>query len=82
VQNLDTIRERYSTDGTTMYALGEPTSTDDFKKISEEDFKKGDAIGIVVAMIVLLVVFGSLLAGVTPIIMGIFAIVTALGWWA
>ena len=35
-----------------MYALGEPTSTDDFKKISEEDFKKGDAIGIVVAMIV------------------------------
>ena len=79
VQNLDTIRERYSTDGTTMYALGEPTSTDDFKKISEEDFKKGDAIGIVVAMIVLLVVFGSLLAGVTPIIMGIFAIVTALG---
>ena len=79
VQNLNTIRERYSTDGTTMYALGEPTSTDDFKKISEEDFKKGDAIGIVVAMIVLLVVFGSLLAGVTPIIMGIFAIVTALG---
>jgi putative drug exporter of the RND superfamily len=79
VDELNTIRERYSTDGTTMYALGEPTSTDDFKKISEEDFKKGDAIGIVVAMIVLLVVFGSLLAGVTPIIMGIFAIVTALG---
>ena len=79
VDELNTIRERYSTDGTTMYALGEPTSTDDFKKISEEDFKKGDVIGIVVAMIVLLVVFGSLLAGVTPIIMGIFAIVTALG---
>jgi RND superfamily putative drug exporter len=79
VDELNTIRERYSTDGTTLYALGEPTSTDDFKKISEEDFKKGDAIGIVVAMIVLLVVFGSLLAGVTPIIMGIFAIVTALG---
>jgi RND superfamily putative drug exporter len=79
VQNLDAIRERYSTDGTTMYALGEPTSTDDFKRISEEDFKKGDTIGILVAMIVLLVVFGSLLAGVTPIIMGIFAIVTALG---
>jgi RND superfamily putative drug exporter len=79
VENLNAIRERYSTEGTTMYALGEPTSTDDFKKISEEDFKKGDFIGIVVAIIVLLVVFGSLLAGVTPIIMGIFAIVTALG---
>jgi uncharacterized membrane protein YdfJ with MMPL/SSD domain len=79
VENLNAIRERYSTDGTTMYALGEPTSTDDFKKISEEDFKKGDFIGIVVAIIVLLIVFGSLLAGVTPIIMGLFAIFTALG---
>ena len=79
VGELDSIRERYSTDGTHMYALGEPTSTDDFKKISEEDFKKGDTIGILVAIVVLLIVFGSLLAGVTPIIMGIFAIVIALG---
>jgi RND superfamily putative drug exporter len=79
VDSFNAIRDRYSTGGTTMYELGEPTSTYDFKKISQEDFKKGDFIGIVVAMIVLLVVFGSLLAGVTPIIMGIFAIVSALG---
>jgi RND superfamily putative drug exporter len=79
VEELNTIAERYSTDGTKLYMLGEPTSTDDFKKISEEDFQKGDAIGIFVAIIVLLVVFGSLLAGVTPIIMGILAIFTALG---
>ena len=46
--------------------LGEPTSTEDFKRISEEDFKKGDTIGIIVAIIVLLIVFGSLIAGVTP----------------
>ncbi len=79
VGELDEIRERYSTGGTQMYALGEPTSTEDFKKISEEDFQKGDAIGILVAIIVLLVVFGSLLAGITPIAMGILAITTALG---
>jgi RND superfamily putative drug exporter len=79
VEDLNTIRERYTTGDTEMFMLGEPSSTDDFKKISEEDFKKGDAIGILVAIIVLLIVFGSLLAGVTPIIMGIFAIVTALG---
>jgi putative drug exporter of the RND superfamily len=79
VEGLNTIRERYSTDGTTMYQLGEPTSTDDFKKISEEDLRKGEGIGILVAIIVLLVVFGSLLAGVTPIIMGIFAIGIAFG---
>jgi putative drug exporter of the RND superfamily len=79
VDNFDTIRERYSTGGTTMYALGEPTSTADFKKISEEDLRKGESIGIIVAIVVLLIVFGSLIAGVTPIIMGIFAIGVAFG---
>ncbi len=79
VEDLNTIRERYTTGDTELFMLGEPSSTDDFKKISEEDFKRGDAIGIFAAIIVLLIVFGSLLAGVTPIILGIFAIVTALG---
>ena len=78
-RELNAIRERYSTGGTQMYVLGEPTSTDDFKKISEEDLRKGDGIGILVAIVVLIIVFGSLLAGVTPIIMGIFAICMALG---
>jgi putative drug exporter of the RND superfamily len=79
VDSFDAMRDRYTTGGTTLYELGEPTSTADFEKISQEDFKKGDFIGIVVAIIVLLIVFGSLLAGVTPIIMGIFAIASALG---
>jgi RND superfamily putative drug exporter len=79
VEELNALRENYSTDGTTMYMLGEATSTDDFKKISEEDLQKGETVGIIVAIVVLLVVFGSLIAGVTPIIMGVLAIGTALG---
>ena len=80
VDALNTLRDKYSTGGTTMYMLGEPTSTDDFKKMSEQDLKKGETIGIVVAVIVLLIVFGSAIAGVTPIIMGFFAIGVALGF--
>jgi RND superfamily putative drug exporter len=79
VEELNALRDKYTGDGTQMYMLGEATSTDDFKKISEEDLQKGEMIGIVVAIIVLLIVFGSLIAGVTPIIMGILAIGTALG---
>jgi RND superfamily putative drug exporter len=79
VEQLNSLREEFSAGGTTMYMLGEATSTDDFKKISEEDLQKGEFIGIVVAIVVLLVVFGSLIAGVTPIIMGVLAIGTALG---
>jgi putative drug exporter of the RND superfamily len=79
VDGLDAIQAKYSTGDTNFYMLGEPTSTADFKKISEDDLKKGETIGVVVAIIVLLIVFGSLIAGVTPIIMGIFAIGVAFG---
>src|SRR5262245_2009649 len=79
VEDLNAIRDRYTTGDTRFYMLGEPTSTDDFKKISEEDLRKGEFFGIAVAIVVLLVVFGSLIAGVTPIIMGIFAIGVAMG---
>jgi RND superfamily putative drug exporter len=79
VEDLNAIRDRYSTGDMRFYMLGEPTSTDDFKKISEEDLRKGEFVGVAVAIIVLLVVFGSLIAGVTPIIMGIFAIGVAMG---
>jgi RND superfamily putative drug exporter len=76
---LDAIREKYTADGTKMYMLGEATSTEDFKTISEEDSRRGEMVGVIVAIVVLLVVFGSLIAGVTPIIMGVLAIGTALG---
>jgi RND superfamily putative drug exporter len=79
VGELNALRDRYTTGGTTMYMLGQTTSTDDFKKISEEDLRKGESIGVLVAIVVLLIVFGSAIAGVTPIIMGIFAIGAALG---
>ena len=54
--------------------LGQVSSSEDFKKISEEDLRFGETIGVVVAIIVLIIVFGAIVAGVTPIVMGIFAI--------
>ena len=46
VDGLNSIRDSVSTGGTNMYMLGEPTSTDDFKKISEEDLQKGETMGV------------------------------------
>ena len=79
VGELETIRDRYSEGDTDMYMLGEPTSTEDFKVISEEDLRKGESVGVLVAIVVLIAVFAALLAGVTPIVMGVFAIGVALG---
>jgi RND superfamily putative drug exporter len=79
IEELHAIREDASTGGVEAYLLGQASSTEDFKRISEEDLRFGEAIGVFAAIIVLVVVFGALVAGVTPIVMGIFAIAVTLG---
>ena len=73
------IREDSTGSGFETLILGQATSSEEFKRISEEDIRVGESIGVVVALIVLVIVFGSLVAGVTPIIMAIFAIAVTLG---
>ena len=79
IAKVDALREEASGDGVEAYMLGQVSSSEDFKKISEEDLRFGEGIGILAAIIVLIVVFGSVVAGVTPIVMGIFAIAVTLG---
>jgi RND superfamily putative drug exporter len=79
VEELQEIREGASTDGVEAFMLGQASSTEDFKRISEEDLRFGESIGILAAIVVLVVVFGSLVAGFTPIVMGIFSIAVTLG---
>nr|MBA3690594.1 MMPL family transporter [Actinomycetota bacterium] len=76
---IDEARLAAAGDGVQAYTLGEVSSSEDFKKISEEDLRFGEGIGVLAAIIVLVIVFGALVAGVTPIVMGIFAIVVTLG---
>jgi len=76
---VDEVRAAASADGIQAYMLGQVSSSEDFKKISEEDLRFGEGIGILAAIIVLIVVFGSVVAGVTPIVMGIFSIAVTLG---
>jgi RND superfamily putative drug exporter len=73
------VRDTWSADGVEVYQLGQVSSSEDFKKISEEDLRFGESIGVLAAIIVLIVVFGAVVAGLTPIVMGIFAIAVTLG---
>ena len=73
------VRDAWSADGVEVHQLGQVSSSEDFKKISEEDLRFGESIGVLAAIIVLIVVFGAVVAGLTPIVMGIFAIAVTLG---
>jgi uncharacterized membrane protein YdfJ with MMPL/SSD domain len=59
---------------------GSETRDHDFNKLSESDLQNGELkFGLPAALIVLLLVFGAVVAGVIPLLMAIFSIVAALG---
>jgi uncharacterized membrane protein YdfJ with MMPL/SSD domain len=58
---------------------GELTLDDDFSALSEEDLREGELFfGAPAALIVLLLVFGTVVAGVVPLVLAILSIVVAL----
>ena len=67
------------TDGFATQLAGQATLNADFTTIAEEDAKKGESIGIMVALVVLVIVFGAIVAALVPVGMGIAAIAIALG---
>jgi uncharacterized membrane protein YdfJ with MMPL/SSD domain len=59
---------------------GEETLDHDFNLLSQEDLENGELkFGLPAALVVLLLVFGTVVAGLVPLLMAIVAIVVALG---
>jgi uncharacterized membrane protein YdfJ with MMPL/SSD domain len=59
---------------------GEQTLDHDFNKLSQEDLQHGELqFGLPAALIILLLVFGAVVAGLVPLLMAIVSIVVALG---
>ena len=81
--NADIIRSEVEAvatpDGFEALVAGPTTLDNDFDRIAEEDLATGEVIGIGVALLVLVFVFGSVASGVVPIILGVVAIAVALG---
>jgi putative drug exporter of the RND superfamily len=65
--------------GFQVLVAGNAVLNADNTKVSEEDIRKGESFGVAVALIVLIIVFGAVVAAVLPIVMAIFAIIVALG---
>ena len=75
----DAIAEVDAPDGIAALITGPSTLADEFNTIAEEDLQTGETIGLGVALLVLVFVFGSVAAGIVPIILGMAAIAVALG---
>ena len=72
--------ERADGGGFDVKITGEWTTDRDFNELSQHDLQEGELkFGLPVAFIVLLLVFGTIVAGLVPVLMAIISIVVALG---
>jgi RND superfamily putative drug exporter len=62
---------------------GDTTSDNDFNELSQHDLKSGELkFGLPAALVILILVFGAIVAGLVPLLMAIISIVVALGFVA
>ncbi len=66
-------------DGFHVLTTGRATLSDDYKRIAERDMMRGESIGCVVALLILVVVFGTVVSALLPLLLAAAAIVAAMG---
>jgi uncharacterized membrane protein YdfJ with MMPL/SSD domain len=74
-----TVASIEAPEGISAHVAGPATLSNDFNSISEEDLRTGEMIGVAVALVVLVLVFGTVASGVIPIVLGVVAIAIAMG---
>jgi RND superfamily putative drug exporter len=65
-------------DGFETYISGTFSLDSDFEQVAQDDLQTGETFGIAIALIVLLLVFGTLVASILPVLMAIASITVAL----
>ncbi len=79
IEDYTAILEERSTDQIEALSVGSMTINDAFNTISEEDLQTGEKFGIPIALIILIIVFGALIAAFVPIVLALVAIAVAIG---
>ncbi|MEH7011880.1 MMPL family transporter [Neobacillus niacini] len=68
-----------NTKGLSVTMTGEPIIVQDLNIASQEDLAKAEMIGLPIALIVLVLAFGGLIAASIPIVIGVVSILTTMG---
>ncbi|MCA1032686.1 MMPL family transporter [Bacillus timonensis] len=66
-------------DGLTVKMTGEPVIVKDINEASQSDLAKAEMIGLPIALVVLILAFGGLVAAGIPLIIGVISILTTMG---
>lgn len=74
---VEDVRSLIEEDG--VHITGGPVISADINTASQKDLASAEAIGLPIAIIVLLLAFGTVIASILPIIIGVVTVVTAFG---
>ncbi len=74
------VAQAAATDEVSVYAVGSVSGNATFNAIAEEDLSKEISVGLPVAGIVLVIVFGALIAPILPLAIGIVSIAITSGF--
>ena len=77
---IEAVEAADGQEGVSVYITGNWTANNDFIEVSQHDLEKGELqFGLPAALIVLLIVFGAVVAALVPLAMAIASIIVALG---
>lgn len=80
IRQVHQVIEEFRTEGSFgVLITGGASISEDFQKVAENDLRVGEAFGIPAALVILVIVFGALVAAVVPVILGVISIVIATG---
>ena len=79
IEALRGVVEEQPEDGFSLLLAGQGTLQEDSLVVAEEDLRKGEGFGLLFALLVLVVVFGAIIAAFLPISMALVSIPIALG---
>lgn len=81
-EHIDTYLEvigRQGGDGIQVLTVGDLSINEEFNTLAEEDLVKGEGFGLLAAVVVLVVVFGALIAAGVPVVLSLVSIFVAIG---
>ena len=76
---LNVVEEADGKDGFRVLMVGDASTAHDNNELSENDLQRGERVGLPIALLILIVLFGTIAAALMPIGLSIAAIAVALG---
>ncbi|MDA1128858.1 MAG: MMPL family transporter [Chloroflexi bacterium] len=76
---LDVVEQANQNSGLHVTTIGNMSVERLFGEMADETFQKGEMIGIIAALVIMVAVFGAVVAALIPILLAIVAIFTAVG---